>query len=73
MPTTTKKRAASAQAAWRARDFEEALKLSHTTISDMLTSGEIRSVLISPRLRLATESPSEYLARKREQAALAMA
>ena len=69
----TKKRAFSAQAAWRARDFEEALGLSHTTISDMLTGGEIRSVLISPRLRLVTESPADYLARKAAEAAEAAA
>lgn len=67
------KRAASAQAAWRATDFEAALGLSHTTISNMLTGGEIKSVLISPRLRLATESPDAYLARKAAEAAQATA
>lgn len=67
------KRAACAQAAWRASDFEAALGLSHTTISDMLTGGEIKSVLISPRLRLATESPTQYLARKAAEATAAEA
>ena len=69
MAYKTNKRPTYAQTVWRARDFESALGLSHTTVSNMLTSGKIRSVLVSPRLRLATESPDAYLARKAAEAA----
>ena len=64
MATGKKDRRPAAQAAWRIRDFEEALKLSHTTISDMVTGGTINSVLLSPRLRIITESPEQFLARR---------
>ena len=52
------------RAAWRPREWREAVGVSHGTMQRMVNSGAIPTRLVTPRLRLILVSPEDFAAGK---------